>query len=285
MGWTRTSIPSEGTREYHLRSVVGVGALKPRSEPQVSDHADSAADETWRTGAFAGRTRAPNGSGRIRRRGELAYDHIKRQLLTGRFALSGILPVENIAAELEISRQPVMEAMKRLASEGFIDIIPQVGCRPVRADPECVGDHFRLFAATEGLLAELAADRWRGRELAVVQDVSATIRSELNRTAKVDKTVNRYRMLNRQLHEGIHAMARAKPIAEIARRLADLADFYIATMTPNLLQPLRAELAQDEHEAVVELIGQREAARAGQAMSEHIQHFGRHVRDGMEKGG
>ena len=57
-------------------------------------------------------------------------------LLEGDLAAGDKLSVVDLTRTLDCSRVPVMEALKRLAGDGFVQIVPQVGCRVVtpRAD-------------------------------------------------------------------------------------------------------------------------------------------------------
>lgn len=47
-----------------------------------------------------------------------------------------VLSTYELAQEFGVSRRPVMDAAMRLASEGFISIIPQVGCRVIIPDED-----------------------------------------------------------------------------------------------------------------------------------------------------
>ena len=60
---------------------------------------------------------------------------------------------------LSISRAPVSDAIRRLAVEGLLEILPQVGCRVVLPVPAEVKDLYEVFGATEGVIARLAAER------------------------------------------------------------------------------------------------------------------------------
>lgn len=90
---------------------------------------------------------------------EQAYQTTKLRLLTGGYRAGDSISVEDLVAELGTSRQPVMDALRRLATERFIEIIPQVGVRVVVPDRRDVLDFFRLLAATEAVCAALAAER------------------------------------------------------------------------------------------------------------------------------
>ncbi|CAN0392845.1 unnamed protein product, partial [Phaeothamnion confervicola] len=62
-------------------------------------------------------------------RADAAYDYLKTCLLEGDYGPGQKLSVVELTRELNCSRVPVMEAIKRLAGAGFLHIVPQVGCR------------------------------------------------------------------------------------------------------------------------------------------------------------
>ena len=64
-----------------------------------------------------------------RRLAPVVYDLLKDRLLEGEYQSGERLSVESLKAEFGVSKQPVMEALRRLSSEGLVEIIPQVGCR------------------------------------------------------------------------------------------------------------------------------------------------------------
>lgn len=56
-----------------------------------------------------------------------AYQHIRRQLLTGRLPAGTRVSDLDMAAEMGVSRTPVREALLRLRNEGFVEQIPRLG--------------------------------------------------------------------------------------------------------------------------------------------------------------
>jgi DNA-binding GntR family transcriptional regulator/anti-sigma regulatory factor (Ser/Thr protein kinase) len=92
-------------------------------------------------------------------RTELAYRFLVDEVLGGRWEAGETISTYRIAAEVGISRTPVAEALKRLESEGLVEIIPQVGCRIVGTSPEAVAELFAMREALDGLAAEAAARR------------------------------------------------------------------------------------------------------------------------------
>ena len=55
------------------------------------------------------------------------YDMLRERLLEGRYPAGTRLPTDDLRAELGVSKQPVMEALRRLAADGVVQIVPQVG--------------------------------------------------------------------------------------------------------------------------------------------------------------
>lgn len=62
-----------------------------------------------------------------------------------------------LAERLGVSRTPVVEALKRLQSEGLVEILPKVGCRLASSTPSARAEVFALAASVLGLAAERAA--------------------------------------------------------------------------------------------------------------------------------
>src|SRR4051794_14457792 len=103
------------------------------------------------------------------------------EIVRGRWEPGDTLSTYALADELRISRTPVLEALKRLESEGLIEIIPQVGCRIVGSSPGALQELFTLRAALEGLSAEAAATRIGANELSELEGLLQRLRSAAER--------------------------------------------------------------------------------------------------------
>jgi DNA-binding GntR family transcriptional regulator len=200
---------------------------------------------------------------------EKAYLHIKGLLLEGDLRPGDRLPTDELAAKLKISRQPVMDAIRRLASEGFVDIVPQVGSRVRQSSEDEIRDFFRLFAAGEALIAELAATRASASDVTNLRMLSNQI-GELRRLKPDNADRGRlYRTLNRQLHAELRRIIQSPALAEIVEGLGDRSDFYIASASEPVFAP-NLNQAHSEHEAVIKAIANGWPDLARQAMEEHI---------------
>jgi len=90
---------------------------------------------------------------------ERAHRHLTEAILRGRWHTGDTVSAYALAEELDMSRTPIVAALRRLESEGFVEIIPQVGCRIVHPGVSAVGELFVLRGALDGLAAAAAARR------------------------------------------------------------------------------------------------------------------------------
>lgn len=177
--------------------------------------------------------------------------------------------MEDLKAELAVSKQPVMDALRRLAAGGLVEIIPQVGCRVPVYGPGDVADFFAIFGGMESAVAGVAAQRRTEPQLADLERVNARIGALAGDPDPAARS-HGYRMLNRDFHAVIQDMAHSPVVSEISRRMWDMSDLLINTT--GVPQPLANAVAERyaDHERVIAALraGRVEEARA--SMEAHI---------------
>lgn len=213
----------------------------------------------------------PQSSSRLGGRlGSLVYDTLKERVLDGAYAAGERISLEELKREFEVSKQPVMDAMRQLAATGLIEIVPQVGCRIPRYSPSEVHDFFVLFGSVEGAIAGIAAHRWRGDELEPIAELNRQI-AELDTTVPDPAARSRtYLVLNRRLHRAIQMISGSRVIADMSQRMFDLSDLLINTAGgPHPLAAAVSERAHD-HGEIIAALRARDAESAQDAMERHI---------------
>lgn len=207
------------------------------------------------------------------KRSDLAYDAIKSKLVSGVLMGGARVDITQLVEEIQTSRQPVIAAINRLAAEGFLRVVPQVGCWVASVQPEEVADFFRFFALTEGLACELGAMRREPAQIdALNANLEATVRLLASKAAPARQAQEFFR-LNREFHGLIHDMARSDYVATHAGSMWDRCDFYLANADAHI-QGERILESEHEHEAIVKAIAERQVKQAGALMVAHIQSFG-----------
>jgi DNA-binding GntR family transcriptional regulator len=207
-----------------------------------------------------------------RNRGRLSgqvYETVKLRLLDGDYPAGAKLSVNEIRAEFGVSKQPVMEALRLLAAEGLVEILPQIGCVVMQYSSTEVDDFFQIFAAMEGALAGAAAARATEADIARIEAASGQI-ERLTSEPDPHTRSSGYRLQNRAFHEAIHSVVGSRIMTDSSRRMWDLSDLLINTTGREL--PLGHVTAErhDEHERIVQAIRAGDVEGARRAMEEHI---------------
>lgn len=211
-------------------------------------------------------------SGTSRTGGRLSghmYESIKARLLQGDVPANGRLSVEALRAEFGVSKQPVMEALRLLAADGLVEILPQIGCVVSTYSASEVEDFFHMFAGLEGAVAGVAARRCTPAALAELDAVSRQIRALATNPDPGIRSLE-YLTLNRDFHERIHRMAGSRIIADTSRRMWDLSDFLINTAGVSRPMATSVDDRQDDHDRIREALASGDAAAAKTQMEHHI---------------
>ena len=111
-----------------------------------------------------------------------AYDHIQQGIITGRLKAGVVLSEAALAKKLGISRTPIGEAIRQLASEGLVQQVPRYGTIVRPLERQDLVELYEMREALESYAAAKAAARISDHALAQLQqlcDVLARIGREL----------------------------------------------------------------------------------------------------------
>jgi DNA-binding GntR family transcriptional regulator len=207
-------------------------------------------------------------------RTERAYAALRQDLVRGRWQTGDILSAYALSEELQISRTPVMEALKRLEQEGLVEIIPQVGCRVVGPAPAALLDLFVVRAALEGAAAAAAA-RWIGEDaLAEQEHLLGRLEAAAERH---DQAV--YAELNERFHLLVFDASRIPRLAELARTLWMPLRHQMAYLP---LTEAQVRESAAEHRELYEALRHRSPRRARLAAERHARLAAARYADGLE---
>jgi DNA-binding GntR family transcriptional regulator len=203
------------------------------------------------------------------RLGSAVHDVLRERLLEGTYQQGQRLRMEELRHEFGVSKQPVMEALRRLSAERLVEIIPQVGCTVMTYGPSDVEDFFALFGGFEGAIAAAAATRRQEDQLEALRRVHQQI-GDLRSNPDPAARAHGYRVLNREFHGVIHQMAHSRIMAEMSQRMWDMSDFLINTTGTH--QPLATALPERhaDHERILTALRNQDTDAARIEMQAHI---------------
>jgi DNA-binding GntR family transcriptional regulator len=181
----------------------------------------------------------------------------ERQLAPGQW-----VDEKSLAQAWQISRTPLREALKVLAAEGLVELVPQRGCRVVQLTDADAEQLFPVMALLEGRCAHEAALRASDAELAELQRLHA----DLEHCAAAHDVDGYYRA-NHVFHSRVQALAANR---WLDRATGDLRRFMRLLRGRQLNLPGRDERSINEHRVLIDAFMQRDAARAERAMHDHL---------------
>ncbi len=187
-------------------------------------------------------------------------DELRREIIAGRFQPGERLFEDQLAQELDVSRNPVREALQALAAEGFVELEPRRGARVADVSRRRAEELFEVREALEGLVARLAARRRTAEQLARLEALTA---SGLAAVAEGD--IDRLPQLNTAFHEALTIAAANELLAGQLDRLSHLVQWVYSARIK-----LRSGDSWVEHAAIVAAIAANDEELAFRCASEHI---------------
>jgi DNA-binding GntR family transcriptional regulator len=199
---------------------------------------------------------------------EVAYEALRAAIVEGEFRPGERIIEQRVAADLQLSRTPVREAVRMLAADGLVIVTRHRGAivRPLeRAD---VLDFYELRARLESYAAELASSRAQEADLAEIEtgirDFDAAMgREDLN---ALDKT-RLYSQANGRVHA---AIIEASGHARLGHILASTVDAPLVFGAFREFSRAELERSNNFHKMIRDRIAEREPTRAAALMYEHI---------------
>jgi DNA-binding GntR family transcriptional regulator len=172
---------------------------------------------------------------------------------------------EEIAQQLDVSRQPVLQALRLLKKDGFVLDAPGRGLMVAPLDVAWMRNVYQVRGALDALAARLAAKRrWaidpglieHGRRCARGRDIQAMIDADM------------------AFHHAIYA-ASGNPLIELS---AQVHWQHLRRVMGEVLQASRQRSpVWDEHEAIAMAIGAGEADKAAKLIDAHSRSASDHL--------
>ncbi|EKE71258.1 MULTISPECIES: FCD domain-containing protein [Roseobacteraceae] len=104
---------------------------------------------------------------------KMVKDALRQRILNAEFETGARLVEGRISEEMGVSRMPVREALRELAAEGLVKIIPRRGATVSMPAPDQKMELIEVRATLESLNAKLAAKRKDPERIAELQRVLA----------------------------------------------------------------------------------------------------------------
>lgn len=165
---------------------------------------------------------------------------------------------EKIAAQLGVSRSPLLKALQRLESEMLVQSIPRRGVFVKKLAVQEIIDLFQCRSVLEGLSARLAAERATPDEVECLRSFFAPFEHQ----SPIDGDA--YARVDREFHDAIMHIGGNQVVA----RLEMLSNIHHQAYQVGLLRPPEETLS--EHIGIVDAIAAHDGDTAETLIRSHI---------------
>ena len=189
---------------------------------------------------------------------------LRTLLVEGRIAPGSKLNERVLAEQLRVSRTPLREAIKLLAQEGLVDLLPNRGAVAVKLTEADIVHTFEVLAGLEAMAGELAAQRI---DTAALSELRAKHHEMLAAFERRD--LSNYYRLNAAIHAGINEAA-ANPVLSSAYTRINARVQAMRFRTNQ--DETKWRLAVKEHSTMMDALAERDGPALGRVLAEHLRH-------------
>jgi DNA-binding GntR family transcriptional regulator len=188
---------------------------------------------------------------------------LRTMLVEGRIAPGAKLNERELCEQLRVSRTPLREAIKLLAAEGLVDLLPNRGAVAVKLTETDVLDTFEVLAMIEGMSGELAAQRITDDELAELRALHYEMLACYSR-----RDLSGYYRLNAMIHTAINSAANNPVLTNTYRAINARVQSLRFRTNQN---EAKWKSAVKEHEQMLDALAARDAAALRNILVAHLQ--------------
>lgn len=167
-----------------------------------------------------------------------------------------------LAERLDVSRTPLREALKELASDGLVVVLPKRGAVVADLGAAEIAEKLDVLGVIEAFGGEAACRMASGEEIAEIRALHHEMQAAYERRDRMN-----YFRLNQAIHTSIIAAAKNATLREVHERLNR--QLYRYRFQGSVTSETW-HTAIDEHEVIIRLLTARDGAKLGEFLRRHV---------------
>jgi DNA-binding GntR family transcriptional regulator len=192
---------------------------------------------------------------------------LREMILNGDLEAGSRVDERALCERFGVSRTPLREALKVLATGGFVTLVPRRGARVSVLSEEELNEAFPVMAVLEALAGETACSQATDDEIAEIVELTGRM-ADHHRAEEIDG----YFDLNLRIHLAIARAARNQTLWRMQRSLDGI--LRRGRFQANISRD-RWNEAMAEHVAIAEALVARDGPRTAQLLRDHIDNTSR----------
>ncbi len=141
---------------------------------------------------------------------DTVVDHLRTFIVEGSLAPGMKLNERELCERLGISRTPLREALKVLAVEGLVDLLPNRGASVSQIGEVEIREMFELLSGLEAFSGELACERITALEIAEIKALHYEMLA-----CRAQNDLSGYYVRNQAIHDRINEAARNTALRQV----------------------------------------------------------------------
>jgi len=191
------------------------------------------------------------------------YKALKYAIIQDKIKPGSRLSELKIAKQMGISRTPVREAIHKLSSEGFVELLPNQGITISKISVKDLEEVLNIRSVLDGLAARLAARKIKSKDINKLETIIEEMKAK-----SAEKNIPRYIDLSSQFQGIILKLTGNKRLEKIRSNLNDLSFRFSAQ---SLEVPGRFDISIQEHEQILEALKKGDEENAYKSSEIHVQ--------------
>lgn len=205
---------------------------------------------------------------------------IRDGILQGKLKGGQVLRQEDLAAQLNVSRIPVREALRQLDAEGFVALNPHRGAVVVSLSAAEVEEIYDIRVALETQALRLALPHYTPEILreaqAMLDHIDAERKTNAQATKRAASPLAQWGDMNWRFHEVLYRPAKRPRLLTMIKSLHDNVGRYLRAY---VALDKHAALSQQQHRKLLAACKEGNADRAAEILEQHLQAASHRLRE------
>ncbi len=197
----------------------------------------------------------------------IAYRKIRDKIVRLELPPASVIDESGLAQELGIGLTPIRQALRRLALENLVVILPRRGTLVADLNMSDLQKIFEIRVELEALAARLAAERATPEQIQAMEELLARMEAPNAEGGPA------HQWLIELDHQAHFLLAEAAHNEFLAATLAQLYSHVLRLWYVSLHKVSRLEEAIREHRAILDAVKARDGEQAAATMRRHVQGF------------
>jgi len=190
------------------------------------------------------------------------FHKMREDILNGHYKEHEELKEVAISEEMGVSRTPVREALRQLELEGLVQIIPNKGAYVTGITQKDVEDIYMIRSLLEGLCARWACEHITKEQMEEMEEnvYLAKFHAQKGHLEQLAELDNRF-------HDIMYEACHSKMLEHL---LKDFHQYVLRVRKKTLNNANRGLASNEEHEAIMEAIKEKNGDKAEQLANNHM---------------